>query len=377
MKDKRGNGEGSLYYDEKKKRYVGAISVGNGQRKFFYGKKKKDVVNKMNELKSDLQLGQFVGTSSLTIEEYLLKKIETEKRKNLIKETTYKRKIETLKAIQRSPIASRRIQSVSAAEIDEFLISLTSYSDSYIRKVYGLLNNAFNDNIPNLIKVSPMKDIKRPRSEQKKEKTRALTLAEQKNLLDVLNSEKVKYKEQMLIMLNTGMRMGEINALAPQDVNLKFKTVEVRRTVTKDNKDRPVIGQEAKTDAGRRLIPLSNATQAIFSDILLNYTPNNLNLLFTANSGVISTNQVNMEFNRLCDNHNIVDKEVKGKVSLHSLRHTYATRAIESGMSALVLKELLGHTDIKITLNTYCDAFEQFKTEDINKVETYLQQKFS
>ena len=178
-------------------------------------------------------------------------------------------------------------------------------------------------------------------------------------------------------MLHTGMRMGEINALQPSDVNLKFKTVEVCRTITKNEKDVAVLGEDTKTAAGNRLLPLSEAAQAIFKEVLENYTPNPSKLIFTANGAPISTNQVNMELQRLLKKYEIIDESVPGKVSLHSLRHTYATRCIESGMSAKVLQELLGHTDIKITMNTYCDAFEQLKTADISKVEEYLRKNFA
>ena len=58
--------------------------------------------------------------------------------------------------------------------------------------------------------------------------------------------------------------------------------------------------------------------------------------------------------------------------SLHSLRHTFATRCIEAGIQAKVLQHLLGHSDIRITLNTYCDAFESFQRENIAMADEYL-----
>ena len=55
------------------------------------------------------------------------------------------------------------------------------------------------------------------------------------------------------------------------------------------------------------------------------------------------------------------------------LRHTYATRCIESGMNATVLSKLLGHKDIDTTLNTYTSVFNKFKDEEINKYLNYIQ----
>ena len=57
--------------------------------------------------------------------------------------------------------------------------------------------------------------------------------------------------------------------------------------------------------------------------------------------------------------------------STHSLRHTYATRCIEGGMPAIVLSKLLGHSDIRITLNRYVKIFNEYQTKVAKQVEDY------
>ncbi len=74
----------------------------------------------------------------------------------------------------------------------------------------------------------------------------------------------------------------------------------------------------------------------------------------------------------MLEKYSIVDDTVDDSLSLHSLRHTYATRCIKAGMPAKVLQTLLGHTDIKTTLNTYCDTFAEYQDEGIEKVNKYL-----
>ncbi|MBB1523011.1 MAG: tyrosine-type recombinase/integrase [Clostridiales bacterium] len=64
---------------------------------------------------------------------------------------------------------------------------------------------------------------------------------------------------------------------------------------------------------------------------------------------VISTSMVTSEMKRLCSNSEVI----KITPSSHVLRHTFATRCIESGMPAVVLAKFLGHTDVSVTLNTY------------------------
>jgi len=54
------------------------------------------------------------------------------------------------------------------------------------------------------------------------------------------------------------------------------------------------------------------------------------------------------------------------------LRHTFATRCIESGMQAVTLLRILGLKNISITLNTYTDVFNKFKQKEVNKLDGYL-----
>ena len=63
---------------------------------------------------------------------------------------------------------------------------------------------------------------------------------------------------------------------------------------------------------------------------------------------------------------------IETPISTHVLRHTYGTRCIESGMRAVALQRLMGHTDITITLNTYTSIFNKYKLEEIEKVNDYF-----
>lgn len=54
------------------------------------------------------------------------------------------------------------------------------------------------------------------------------------------------------------------------------------------------------------------------------------------------------------------------------LRHTFATRCIEGGMQAHVLQKLLGHTDIGVTMNTYCEVFDEQKEKGLKQAQEYL-----
>ena len=75
---------------------------------------------------------------------------------------------------------------------------------------------------------------------------------------------------------------------------------------------------------------------------------------------------VNSELQRIFERYfNITD------ISTHSLRHTFGTRCIESGMAPVVVQKLMGHKDISVTLNTYTTVFDKFKENEIDKVNQY------
>ena len=81
----------------------------------------------------------------------------------------------------------------------------------------------------------------------------------------------------------------------------------------------------------------------------------------------MTTSQVNCYYKRVCRKIGI---PADGQ---HALRHTFATRCIESGIPAIVLKNWLGHTNIHITLDTYTDVFDSLNNEAVNNFDKYLE----
>ncbi len=170
------------------------------------------------------------------------------------------------------------------------------------------------------------------------------------------------------------MRMGEINALTKDDIFFDFNKIYIHQTTTR-GKDYQYSVNQPKTENGERKIPINENVKAILKECV-KYA--NGDLLFTMNNdgeSIIATNIVNAQFCRVLEKYDILDKSIDGDVILHSLRHTYATRCIESGMNPKVLQVLLGHSDIRVTMNTYADAFDEFQADDIEKMNSYLESK--
>ena len=374
---KRANGDGSIFYNESKGKWVGQITLGydeNGRRKrkTVYGTTKTEVKQKLKQIEIGVFTGEFVDKSNITIYQLAKQILDDDYNANIIKENTYFRHLETLRRLK--DIYNTPLQKANDMQIKAFLLKEQTYSQSTIDKEYRLLNKTFNEAVKKgIIVKSPMVDIRKPKTTQKREKTRALTIEEQNKLLSVLLNEDVKYSHQLLLSMLTGMRMGEINALTINDVNLNFKWLNINKTITRGQKGEAIMGETAKTDAGTRNIPITNDVLKILNEVMM--VANNNYLLFTKNNDgktLLNTSEVNNVFQRLLKKYKIIDSTVNGKVTCHSLRHTYATRCIESGMQPNTLKKLLGHEDIETTLNTYCDVFEKLQNDNVKQYETYM-----
>ena len=374
-KKKKGNGEGSVF--KWKSSYRGQIVVGLDDygkpiRRSVMGKTIKEVNEKLTAIKNSIITGTYIAPNQITICDLARLMIEDDLNLNYIKETTYYRHLETLKKIEANAyIKMTPIQELSYAPVKDYLLSITHLSQSIINKIYAMLQKSLKEAVKRkIIKENPIADMKRPKTSQHREKVRALTTEEEIKLYKVLTTEDVNYSHQMLLSMLTGMRMGEINALKLEDINLRLKTISISKTMARGLKGKPFVSDSAKTANGNRVIQISATAMPLIREIL--FCREDSEFLFMRKGKMINTSQVNMQFQRVVEKYDIVDKDVKGKVSLHSLRHTFATRCIEAGMQPKVLQHILGHSDISITLNTYCDAFENFQNENIAKTDEYL-----
>ena len=386
---KRGNGEGTIYFSEKLNKWVGQFTAGRKadgkiNRKSVYGNTRKEVKEKITKALSDIQNDTFIEKNNVKLIDVVSSYCEQQYNANKLSEVSYLRKKETVKIISKLDIAEMKIQNVNIKNINESLVDIKNYSNSVIAKVCGLLSTCFDYAILlKLVNSNPFKikgGIIRPKSTREDKKVDALTVEEQKLFLAELAKTNDEYKDIFYIAIYSGMRVSEILALQGKDIDLEKRTININKTLTKDQNSKTVLGKTTKTYAGTREIPFID----VLYPILEKYTKSNF--LFLHDGNFIGHNTINSHFKKICKDAKIRVKTIKKKkknslvnlktseVNTHMLRHTFATRCIESGMSAVVLSKLLGHADIETTLNTYTSVFNKFKEDELKKAEIYLKQ---
>lgn len=167
-------------------------------------------------------------------------------------------------------------------------------------------------------------------------------------------------------------------------MNFENKKIKVRKTLSHVEKGKIILENTTKTYAGMRDVPMLNS---LYAKLLEYRIDKKRGYLFQKEGKFIHATNFNARFQKLCKNANIrvytITKGIKGgrktkriyqcdikmsRANTHMLRHTFATRCIESGVSPVVLQRILGHKDIQVTINTYTSVFNEFKEEEIERI---------
>ena len=380
------NGAGSMKFNFQTNKWELVFSYKdeyeNNKRKWVNGNTQDECYNKKEEFLKKCCLSK--DLCSYKLQDVLFKIYNEKKNYKEISEATLIRKEYTIYLINNDVLGSIPIVDIKPKDINLFFINLINdeYADSTVEKAWVAVKMAFKEaERLKIIDKNPMEDenTRRIKFKKKKREVHAFTKAEEQAFLTALNEYIPKggnrnyYKYQLLIALYSGCRMGEINSLTIDDINFETGYLEVWRTVTKtrsgDLRIMPFLGSTTKTPEGTRYVPICNELMPIIKEAVKNYKPNKERLLFpnrSGNSSCISTAQVNSAFKRICKNAGIKE------YGQHMLRHTFATRCIESGVDVVTLSKILGHTDINTTM-IYVDVFGAQKQNEMEKFNKLMQ----
>lgn len=323
-----------------------------------------------------------------------------------IKDSTFKNYIYMYETFVKPTFGKKRITAVKRSDVKRFYNRLKedrgmkiSTIDNVHNVLYQVFQFAVDDDMIRANPTSKMMKELRISYGNDSEKRKALTVEQQKLFLSFLE-RRPQYQHWypvFYIMLNTGMRVGEVTGLRWNDIDLENEEINVNHTLVyynhRDEKGCYFSINTPKTKAGRRVIPMTKGVKEAFlmekayqeeADIkCVGNVDGYHDFIFVNKDGNVqhygTLNKAIRRIIRDCNDevletHDIdSDPVLLPDFSCHTLRHTYATRLCESGINIKVIQDVLGHADIDTTMNIYVDVTKDLKKREIAAFASYLE----
>lgn len=214
-----------------------------------------------------------------------------------------------------------------------------------------------------IIPTNPVvKSVKCPKKSEKK--VRFLTLQEQDKFLETARG--TKYFDQFALILQTGLRTGEMMGLKWEDLDFKNRKIHIKRTMDFRYGDQEFRIGETKSKSGYRTIPMTQKAYDILKAKEKERSTRKVCDLRYKDFVFLNENGVPVK-NSAYDTvlYSLAHKADIPKFSMHTLRHTFATRCIEAGVKPKTLQEYLGHSKISITMDLYVHVTDDEKEKEI------------
>lgn len=211
---------------------------------------------------------------------------------------------------------------------------------------------------------------------------KALTSEEQNILLNFMetNIDYIRWKPLFEFLLMTGCRIGEALALTWDDYDSSKKILYIRRTLSyrkSDGGHYSIKTDIPKTEAGNRMIPVCDRLAILLSMLqaqdgqsaYIFHTRTGCRILPSAVNRVLRTIVANYNSSNYRDERNLLELP---DISSHIFRHTFCRKLCEADVNIKVIQTIMGHSDIRITMNVYAEVSEQKLTESILAIQDKL-----
>lgn len=385
---KKSNGEGSIYKRSTDDRWCASIQVGtndegNPIRKNFYGKQRKDVVAKLDEYKFKLQSGESVSTSQ-TLDEYILNWLRIVKA-NELKPASYDRLESTIQNHIKPNLGFHKLDEITSLLIQSELINkMTKDKKSYssVKKAYDALNACLKYAVNNQhLKYNPMNTVVKPATNKfTKKQIVIFTDKQTQSFIDECNAtysngaSKYKMGNAFVFILNTGLRLGELSSLKWNDIDLTKRTVKVdsnmilskNRNKTEESKNNYIFIEQdsTKTKKSSRSIYLNDKAIVALDKIKSNRNSGKDGYIVCNDQlKPIRPRHLQNTLNAILDNASIPHS------GIHALRHTFASMLFKQGADVKTVSEILGHEDVRTTMNIYVHVMQEQKSDAIKALD--------
>lgn len=283
--------------------------------------------------------------------------------KHTIKIRTYNRYKSICELHLIKDLGEYELEELKPNVLQDFLLKKIdgNYSTNTIKGIVSVLKQALRLAITlEFVDKEYCSDLKMSSSEEKE--ISVFTKKEQQVIESFCLNHKKRNYIGIVICLYTGIRLGELLALTWDDIDFNSNLLTINKTSYSAKVDgkTQIIVDKPKTKKSNRVIPIPNQLVKLLR--VIKKESNSKYVITTRNSGMVGNRSYQRTFKFILKKVNVPYR------NFHSLRHTFATNAIELGMDVKTLAEILGHTNAMITLNRYSHSLLNYKIEMMNKL---------
>jgi integrase len=355
-------------------RYEGRVTL-NGLSKNVYGKNETECKRKLKSIIREFEDG-LINPKTASFYDYSLNYIKNKSK--TIEMSTYNRlEIIVNKQISESKISGKQFGSIKTSELQDFFNSLAvstdkQYSYGTIKNIFIFISGVYSYAIKNKdINFNPMSGVIIPKEtfcNVKRKETFALSPEQivkfKEACLQRNNSNhyyKYRYGLTLLLILNTGMRIGEVIALEWNDVDFINNIIRINKSMqynvkSEGSNTRHSFIKSPKTRKSNRIIPMNDEIKFILSEIIESNKKKNIlsDIVCCSETGGYSLAR---SIQRALDT--IVAGTELPHIWVHLLRHTFGSELIRKGVEISVVSKLMGHSNTTTTYNTYIHVLDE------------------
>lgn len=360
---RRAKGEGSV--TKRKDGRWQARYTANGKRRYIYGKTKSEVARKLNDALHDANRGLVYEDRGITVKRHIRNWLEASR--SAVRVRTWERYEQICRNHIVPELGHLKLRNLSPVVVQNLYgQKLKVLSPRTVVYVHVTLHKALQQALRwNLIPRNVTELVDPPRI-TKREMT-PLNPEQVKTLFKTVEGSPLEALYVLAVM--TGLRKGELLGLKWSDVDLDAGLLQVKRSLSM-TKDGPVM-VPPKTVKGSRRVALSGvAVEAIRKhrsrqDALRSSWPEDHGLVFPNDLGEPrrSRNVINGCFDKVKKKGNLPD------IRFHDLRHTCATLLLTRNVNPKIVQEMLGHSSISITLDTYSHVLPTMQEKAVEAME--------
>lgn len=345
-----------------------------GKRYSVYADTLKECKEKDAELREKIKSGLYVDNRNITLDRYYEEWKAA--RKGTVKGNTALNVESRYKNHIRPALGHRKVAEIEKREIVKLQQTLAEKQkpttvNTTIVQLKCILNSAVADGIIIKSPAAGIKPLKAAGKAASETYHRALTQEEQKAFMD--EAKKEWLYELLVLLLCTGMRVGEATALTWQDIDYISNVIHVTKTISRMPDGSYTVG-DPKSKSSIRDIPITSALKPVLKSQKEKQGAMHGNVVSMSNrvfeslyGGMVYNASVNKAITDTIKRMNKSGNAIE-HFSAHALRDTFATRYIEQGGSPQVLKSILGHSSIGITMDLYAHVMPDTKQEEMNNI---------